>query len=211
MAEPNLFGPAYSTFTRSCRLAMEEKGVDYDLVEVDILQGMPPEQYKRHPFGKVPAFEHDGMALYETCAVERYVDEAFDGPALQPDDPRERARMTQICAVIDNYAYSPTVGQLVIQRLVTPLMGGTPDESAIEAAMPQVKTAMLALEALAGDGPWLVGDRVTLADFHVAPVFDYFQMTPESASIRESTPKLNRWWERMSARESVKKTAPQLG
>ena len=65
---------------RGCRLAMEEKGVDYDLIDVDILQGMPPEQFKRHPFGKVPAFEHDGMALYETCAVERYVDEAFDGP-----------------------------------------------------------------------------------------------------------------------------------
>ena len=62
MSKPILYGPAYSTYTRSARLAMEEKGVDYDLVEVDFLQGpMPAEQIERHPFARVPAFEHDGF------------------------------------------------------------------------------------------------------------------------------------------------------
>ena len=54
MSKPILYGPAYSTYVRSARMAMEEKGVDYDLVEVDFLQGpMPAEQIERHPFGKV--------------------------------------------------------------------------------------------------------------------------------------------------------------
>ena len=47
------------------RLALEEKGVGYDRVEVDLL-GEPaqaPEHLARHPFGKVPAFEHDGCEL----------------------------------------------------------------------------------------------------------------------------------------------------
>jgi glutathione S-transferase len=47
----------------------------------------------RHRFGKIPAFEHAGFRLYETGAITRYVDEAFPGPRLQPDDPRDRARM----------------------------------------------------------------------------------------------------------------------
>ena len=47
------------------RLALEEKGVGYDPVEVDLLGGpaQAPEHLARHPFGKVPAFEHDGCEL----------------------------------------------------------------------------------------------------------------------------------------------------
>ena len=65
MAKPIIYGPAYSTYARTVRLALEEKGVGYDLVEVDLL-GEPaqaPEHLARPPFGKVPAFEHDGCEL----------------------------------------------------------------------------------------------------------------------------------------------------
>ena len=65
MAKPIIYGPAYSTYARTVRLAREENGVGYDLVEVDLL-GEPaqaPEHLARHPCGKVPAFEHDGCEL----------------------------------------------------------------------------------------------------------------------------------------------------
>lgn len=95
MAKPVIYGPAYSTYARTVRLALEEKGADYDLVEVDILSGVnqTPEHLARHPFGKVPAFEHDGLALYETDAIIRYVNEAFRGTDLVPSDAAGRARM----------------------------------------------------------------------------------------------------------------------
>ncbi|NIR30926.1 MAG: glutathione S-transferase family protein [Gammaproteobacteria bacterium] len=208
MAHPVIYGPAFSTYVRSVRLALEEKGAPYDLVEIDILQG---EKNERHPFGKVPAFEHDGFQLYETCAIERYVDEAFDGPRLQSADVRQRARMTQVVSVIDSYTYAPLVGQLVIQRLIVPMRGGTPDEAAIEAALPQVRRSIEALEDLLGGQQWFGGDAPSLADLHVAPVFWYFVQTPESKAILESTPNLRRWWDAMSARESMRRTEPQLG
>ena len=211
MADPILYGPGYSTYTRSARLALEEKGVGYQHVEVDFLQGMPEDQRARQPFGKVPAFEHDGFRLYETCAIERYVDEAFEGPALQPAEPRGRARMTQIISVLDSYTYGPTVGQLVIQRLVAPLMGGTPDEAAIEAALPAVRNSMGTLEQLLGDQAFLAGESLSLADLHLAPIFAYFTATPESVPILEDKPGLHRWWEGIKARESMAKTDPKLG
>ncbi|MGH6691405.1 MAG: glutathione S-transferase N-terminal domain-containing protein, partial [Gammaproteobacteria bacterium] len=82
MPKPIVYGPAYSTYTRTVRLALEEKGVDHDLVEVDLIAGATKaaEHLARHPFGKVPAFEHDGFALYETDAITRYVNEVFPGP-----------------------------------------------------------------------------------------------------------------------------------
>ncbi len=201
MADPILYGPGYSTYTRSARLTLEEKGVSYRHVEVDFLQGMPEEQRARQPFSKVPAFEHDGLQLYETCAIERYVDEAFTGPGLQPEDPRQRARMTQIISIIDSYTYGPTVGQLVVQRLEA-----TPDEAAIEAALPEVRNCMGTLEQLLGDQKFLASDKLSLADLHLAPIFAYFTATPESGPILENKPGLHRWWESMKARESMTKT-----
>lgn len=212
MADPILYGPTYSAYTRAARLALAEKGVAYRLEEVDFMQGgMPADQLARQPFGKVPAFEHDGFALYETCAIGRYVDEAFSGPALQPDDVHRRAHMTQIIGIIDSYAYPAIVGQLVIQRLVTPMLGGTADEAAIKAALPAVRTSIDALESLFGDNRFLAGDSLSLADLHLGPVFAYFTMTPESAHILDSAPGLRRWWAEMSIRESMTGTQPQLG
>ncbi|MCG8690231.1 MAG: glutathione S-transferase family protein [Minwuiales bacterium] len=212
MADPILYGPAYSTYVRTARLALEEKGVPHQLVEVDFLQGeMPAEQVARHPFGKVPAFEHNGFALYEACAIARYIDMAFDGPSLQPVDARGAARMTQIVSVLDSYAYGPTISQLVIQRMVQPMLGGQSDEAAISAALPDVDKAMAALEALIGGNAWLAGDALSLADLHAAPIFAYFTATPEAASILADKPGLHRWWEAMQARDSMTKTQPQLG
>jgi glutathione S-transferase len=207
MSKPTLYGPAYSTYTRSVRLAMEEKGVDYNLVEVDFLEGpMPAEQVERHPFAKVPAFEHDGFELYEVTAIERYIDEVFDGPSLQPEGAKERARMNQIVSIIDSYTYSCTVGQLVIQRIVMPMLGEQPDELAIAEAMPEISKCMGIIAGLHSDSKFLVSDHVTLADIHLAPIFDYFQSTPDSDPILEQNPGLRSWWAEMSSRDSMQKT-----
>ena len=212
MAKPTLYGPAYRTYTRAARLVMEEKGVDYDLVEVDFIGGgMPDEHLARHPFGKVPAFEHDGLMLYETPSILRYVDEAFDGPSLQPSDAASRARMTQIISIIDSYTYPRTVGDLVIQRLVQPILGGTADESIIEAAVPEVDKSMREFERMLGDQEYLTGNALSLADIHLAPIFAYFADTPESKEILAGKPSLSAWWQRIASRDSMAKTKPQLG
>lgn len=207
MSSPIVYGPAYSTYTRSARLALEEKGVDYELVEVDFLNGMPAEQIERHPFAKVPAFEHDGFMFYEFDAIGRYVDEVFDGPVLQPDNPRERARMNQIISIVDSYVYPTVIGQLVWQRLVMPMLGKEGDEAAVAASLPQVTKCMGVLAGLRGANTFLAGANVSLADLHLAPIFDYFRNTPESGAILGENPGLSDWWNMISQRESVKRTA----
>ena len=211
MGKPIIHGPAYSTYVRTTRMTLEEKGVVYDLREFDFMQGMPEEHLKRHPFGKVPAFEHDGFMLYETSAITRYVDEAFDGPALQPADVRARARMAQIVGIIDSYTYGPVLGQIVIQRLVVPMMNGTPDEAAITAALPAATKALGVLENLLGDQPFLAGKALSLADLHLAPILAYFSATKEGEQVLAATPNLRRWFAAMSTRPSFTGTAPQFG
>ncbi len=210
MADPVVYGPAYSTYARSVLLTLEEKGVAYRLEEVDIFAdaNKTPEHLARHPFAKVPAFEHDGFALYETCAIMRYVDEAFDGPALQPADAKGRARMEQAISVIDSYAYPSLIGGLVMQRLVAPMLGNECDEAAVADCLPRANTSVEALGAILGDDAYLAGETMSLADLHAVPIFAYATNTDEGAEMIAAQPTMVRWWAAMSARASVAKTQP---
>ena len=214
MATPIIHGPAYSTYTRTARLALEEKGVAYQLDEVDMLGGATkkPDYLARQPFGRVPAFTHDDLSLYETAAIARYADEAFPGPKLQPADVKRRARMMQIISIIDSYGYIPMIWHVFVQRAVQPMMGGQCDEKVVAEAMPKAEKAVAALEALVdGTGPYLCGPELSLADLHLVPVYGYFSMTPEGQKALTKAPKLARWWQAISKRPSVVKTQPQLG
>lgn len=207
---PTLYGAAYSVYVRIARLALIEKGVDHDLVEVDIFApGGPPGWYlDRHPFGKIPAFEHDGLNLYETTAIARYVDEAFDGPALQPDDARGRSIMVQITGLIDAYAYRALVWDIYVERVSKPRDGETSDEARIAAALPVARTCLTALSSLKRPGSWLLGEQLTLADLHLAPVFGYFVKAPEGRDMLAAFPDLQDWWTAISARKSFAATEP---
>ncbi|MGH7091237.1 MAG: glutathione S-transferase N-terminal domain-containing protein, partial [Stellaceae bacterium] len=99
MANPIVYGPAGSTYVWSARLALAEKGVTHELVPMAFGAQRDEPHLSRQPFAKVPAFEHDGFALYETQAIMRYVDERFPGAPLQPEDVREWSRMNQIIGI----------------------------------------------------------------------------------------------------------------
>src|SRR5260370_28342586 len=135
---PIVFGAPYSVYVRAVRPALEQKGIAYELVPVDILapSGPPADHMKRHPFGKIPAFEHEGFRLYEAGAITRYVDEMFAGPSLQPADPRSRARMTQIIGILDSYAYRTLVWDIYVERVARPATRSAADQVRIAAALP---------------------------------------------------------------------------
>jgi glutathione S-transferase len=61
MGRPIVYGPAFSTYVWSVRLALAEKGVAHELVEVPFGAHREAPHLSRHPFSKVPAFEHDGF------------------------------------------------------------------------------------------------------------------------------------------------------
>src|SRR5262249_35986342 len=174
MTEPILFGAAYSVYVRAARLALEEKRVAYRLVEIDIFaaDGPPADYLERHPFQRIPAFEHDGFRLYETGAITGHIDDAFPGPPLMPPTPRARARANQIISTTDNYGYRPLVWDIFVERVRAPAQGRSADEAKIAAALPRAETCLRALHDLADpNGPYLTGGDITLADLHAAPMF----------------------------------------
>lgn len=212
MSEPILYGAAYSVYVRAVRLALMEKRVAYRLQEVDVFApGGPPADYlARQPFGRIPAFEHDGFALYETAAIARFIDEAFAGPALQPGDARQRARMNQIIGILDSYAYRALVWDIYVERVDAPREGRATDEARIAAALPRARICLDELTRLMGPAPYLAGDVPTLADLHAAPMFAYFLAAPDGAALLEQRPALAAWWWRIAARPAMTATRPSL-
>jgi glutathione S-transferase len=167
-----------------------------------------PEYLKLHPFGRIPAFEHDGFQFYETQAILRYIDAIFPEPALQPTDPKGVARMNQAIGINDWYLFPEIARVIVFQRIVGPaLMGLTPDETAIAAVAPKLPTCIGALDRLLGGQAFLAGERLSLADLMLAPQLEYLAATPEGHSAIQGTA-LEAWLHRMSARASMEATLP---
>jgi glutathione S-transferase len=208
-----LYGPVYSTYARTARLVLEEKGIAYRLHEVDTLsgEGQKPEHLARHPWGKVPVLDDDGFSVFETAAITRYIDEAFPGPRLQATDAKQRARMVQICAVLDHYGWHPMVMRVFVQHIVAPMQGGTPDRAVIAEALPLAERALTVVESLMGGGDFLCGETISLADCHLVPILDYFARTDDGREVLARRPRLSAWWNRMEQRPSVVRTRPSLG
>ena len=74
------------------RLVLGGKGIEYDLVQVD-LSDKPAWLRELNPRNRVPVLDVDGQVLWESEALNDYLDETHPEPAMMPSDPVERARV----------------------------------------------------------------------------------------------------------------------
>jgi len=205
MSEPVIYGFPQSTYVRTACMACEEKGIAYRLEPVDFRD----EAYRRkHPYQKIPAFSHGGFECFETPAICVYVDEAFEGPALQPGDPAGKARMWQWISAIEAYIYPALIPNIVIERLVVPMRGGTPDEDKIKAAIPGAEYAMDTLDRALADQSWLAGGSCSVADLILAPIMSYAAQSDDIGKQARQRGHLWAWGQRIFARPSFQKTSP---
>jgi len=209
MANPIVYGPAFSSYVWSARLALAEKGVTHELVNVPFGAHREAQHLSRHPFAKVPTFEHDGFALYETQAIMRYVDERFAGTPLQPEDVHEWSRMNQIIGIVDAYAWPSIAGTILFNRILVPrFLGGAPDEAAITAALPRARLCLSEIDRLMEDHRFLASEHISLADLMVLPLLYYFSRVPDGQEPMVERPKLQNWLRQMETRQSFQVTKP---
>lgn len=198
-----LYGPAYSAYTRIVRLVLEEKGVPYTLEEVDFISaGMPSAQKERHPFGMVPALDHDGHLLFEAGAICSYLDEVLAGSRLAPDEPQARARMAATISVLDNYIWLD-LRELVTQTVFTSLVGGWPDDSIKERMVKRLTGSLTILDEKFVATGALNCNEITLADLHAVPMIAYLAESVDGQLLLQALPALSVWWNKLKIRPSV--------
>ena len=208
MSELVIYGIPGSPFVRAVQIAMQEKGAPWRLAALQPGETKGEAHLKRHPWGRMPAVEHDGFSLYETQAIVRYIDQVFPGAPLQPTEARALARMNQVIGINDWYLFPKAVAVIGFQRIVGPaLMGLTTDEALVAAAVPEAERCIRALDGLLGGNAFLAGDSFSLADVMVGPQMDFLQATPEGQALLAGTA-LGAWLERMRARPSFEATLP---
>jgi len=208
MSQISVYGIPGSPFLRTVEIVLKEKEVAYHLHALEPGEHKREEYLKRHPFGRVPAFEHDGFAIYETQAIIRYLDDTFAHPHFTPATPRERARMNQIIGIIEWYFFPKAAAPIGFNRIIGPvLLGLAPDEDAIIEALPFARTSIATLDGLLGSKPYLTGESVSLADLMLAAQLDIFSFCREGRDLLCDT-RLEPWLERMTARQSFLATQP---
>jgi glutathione S-transferase len=207
-----IYGHPWSINTRKTLMTLAEKGHEAELVLVMVPKGEQklPAHLALNPFGKVPVLDDDGFVLYETRAINRYLDAKLAGPSLVPPGDRERARVDQWTSVGDSY-FIPHAHPLIVETLFRRYLGGEQNVRAIETGREGMQPALDAADRWLASNPYFAGATFSLADIHWMPYFEYLVQTGEGASVTRRT-HLASWWSRVSSRgtwQRVGRSGPQ--
>jgi len=199
-----IIGVPQSTFVRTVRIACEEKGVAYRLTPA-----MPHSAAASavHPLGKIPVMRCGSMELFESKAIATFVDRAFQGPRLFPEDPELLAKVEQWVSVA-NAEMFPTI-RLYLQSHFFPRTGdGTPDRAAIERVLPRVLEHLQVFERAITPSGHLVGDTFSYADMNLLPVLANLRECPETREMLDQSKCLGKYFDGHSGRASLQATLP---
>ena len=208
MSEMTLWGFNGSTYVRTLKMLLAEKHFsDFKQVPLNVLTGEPrqAEHLARHPFGKVPVLEHDGLRIVETAAIARYLNDVLPGPSLIPATPQARARMDMVIGLVDSYGYGALVAGIAAYHLFPDFVGGKNEamrQGGIDNGSKVIELAM----KTKGSAPFIAGE-LSLADLFLAPIVFYVSLTPDMAGLL-AIDGFAAWWERIQALDSFKSTPP---
>ena len=184
------------------RLGVTQSAVSHSLRELRI-QPKSAEHLERHPFGKVPVLDYDGLRLLETSAIARFLNDVLPGPSLVPASPEDRARMDMVIGLSDSYGYGALVGGVAAYHLFPEFVGGKNEAArrqGIEAGRKVIELAMRTKR----DQPFIAGE-LSLAELYLAPLLAYVAMTPDADAVF-GTDGFSEWWGRVQALPSFKAT-----
>jgi glutathione S-transferase len=177
------------------RWALEEVGQPYDVRLVSFQAMKQPAHRALQPFGQIPTYEEDGLALFESGAIILHIAERHAG--LLPDHANARAR-----AIAWMFAAKSTVEPPVVEREAAILM--EKDRSWFEARMPildeRVRTRLRDLSAALGGAEWLDG-AFSAGDLLMVNVL----RRPAASEIVKEFPNLVAYVARAEARPAFKR------
>lgn len=181
-----------------------EVGVALETANVNLFAGetQKPELLAKNPNGKVPILEDEDFVLWESNAMLAYIAAKVGRADLAPTTLRERADVDRWLAW-HNAHFGPAIGKVAFQRVVKKIGGlGAPDEAIVKQGTEEFVRAAAALDKSLGNKEYLCG-RLTIADFALAT---YAALTDDCGLDIQPFPRVKAWRDRMSARDSLKKT-----
>jgi len=213
-------------------IALFEKGVAFESRYTDLLEfdQHQPEYLAINPNGTIPTLVHDDVVLAESTEMGEYIDAAFDGPPLRPDDPADRWRMRWWGKYLDGY-FGPSLSMIGWSLFVGPAVRGKdPDElrrrieaiplkerrdawrMAIYNEFPEEQLAesrrrvvqgIAVFEQALAERPYFAGETYSLADINAFCMAYALPMMQAEHVNRDKTPHLLDWLRRVYARPAI--------
>jgi maleylacetoacetate isomerase len=152
------------------RIALNLKGVDYELRPINLAEGAQKNGNYRalNPQGFVPMLEIDGVRLTQSLSIIVYLDQKFREPPLMPADPADAAHVRSLALTVACDIH-PLNNLRVLKYLKNNL--GVSEEAKDEWYRHWVADGLAALEEMARPraGAFLFGDQPTIADVCLVP------------------------------------------
>ena len=207
MSRLKVFGAPQSTFVRTVRLILEEKGLDYDLEPL-----WPKEARERglNPFGKIPVLQDGEVRLFETLGIAHYVLRRYHerGNRLLPDDVVQSARALSYVGAILDHGNAVITRRYILQYALPQGPDGQVDRATIEAALPEVEAQLRVYDAAAEANGGTLISSLSLADLYLWPILFYLRQMPEGPQLLNGKPGLAKMSGVMEDRASFQATMP---
>jgi glutathione S-transferase len=192
----------FSTFARRVRIALIEKNIAAELVEVDMLARAHrgAAYLALNPYGRVPTLEEDGFVLYESTAILEYLEATHPTPPLVPADARGRALVSMHMKLCDLQMARQT-GLIIFPKRFLPKERW--DEAAMAQAKKEIEKHLAIVEQQLAGQQYLVGNRYSLVEVSYTPFVEFLQLMEITPP-----PSVAAWVQRMLERPSAIQTKP---
>ena len=213
-----------SPFCDKIRRILHWKQQPYVVREVPLRDAMSVR--KVNPAGKLPCLEHDGRFVADSTDIAYYLEEKFPDPPLVPRDPKQRAlchifedwadeslyfyemrlrftvdhntRRNLPLLVAHDPPWMKAAARLVVPRMMRGILRKQGlGRKSLDQIVRDVERHADALSAWLGDGDWLVGDALSLADISVFAELACIRGSEEGAKIVAARPAVERWMARV--------------
>jgi len=152
-----LHGFAISNYFNMVKMALIEKGIDYEVVEAKPSQDA--DFLAISPMGKVPILETEQGLISETDVIFDYLEDVGEGPSLMPDSAYEKAKVRELIKEVELYIELPAR-----TCFAEAFFGGSVSDETKEKAKANLEKGIACLKRSGQFSPYLAGDSFTYAD-----------------------------------------------
>ena len=230
-----LYNFPQSTCSQKVRLTLWEKGIDFTDRPVDSKkrEHLTDWYLKLNPNGVVPTMIHNGDVIVDSSVIMEYLDEVFPEHSLTPENPVERAKMRKWMRYFEEVPTPairvPSFNQYLSKRFdklsqeeFDKFVDSHPirkqfykkmqkedgfDERETDGALDRLRQTVEHMEKglINSGGPWLLGEKLTLADYCIAPTMDRMNDLG-LADVWIDLPNVCQWYEKIKSQPAYEKT-----
>jgi glutathione S-transferase len=197
-----LYHSAPSTNSRKVRIALIEKGLEFERMPIDLgkKEQKGPEYLKIHPFGQVPALDDEGFIVYDSTIINEYLEDEYPYPPLMPKDSDGRARARLMEDFRDN-VFNPACVK-IFREMRAP--EAERNSQAIEAAKAELAKCFERIENELHGREYLAGE-FSLADIAFMANLDFLDRS--GVQVDPKNKNTLAWIARLKARPSYAASA----